>query len=107
LSKIQNSDFCKKFEIFFRFFHRSSAKSRRTAKRPTVLNSLLNMLTILITFWKIYFLTNFLNFCSGLGHFFAKNVKNKKFLGLKASGLEIKLRAQQLIFFFECTCILF
>jgi len=32
LSKIQNSHFCEKFEIFFRFFHRSLAKSRRTAK---------------------------------------------------------------------------
>jgi len=48
LSKIQNSDFCQKFYIFFRFFHRSSAKSKRTAKRPTVLSSLLNMLTILL-----------------------------------------------------------
>jgi len=42
---------------------RSSAKSRRTDKRPTALSSLLNMLTILITFRKIYFLTNFLIFC--------------------------------------------
>jgi len=33
LSKIQNSDFCKKWTFFFQFFHRSSAKSRRTAKR--------------------------------------------------------------------------
>jgi len=33
LSKIQNSHFCKKFDIFFRFFHRSSAKSRRTGQR--------------------------------------------------------------------------
>jgi len=79
LSKIQNSDFCQKFEIFFRFFHRSSAKSRRTAKRPTVLNSLLNMLTILITFWKIYFLTNFLNFCRGFITFLRKMAKIKNF----------------------------
>jgi len=47
LSKIQNSNFCQKFDIFIRFFHRSSAKSRRTAKRPTVLNSLLNMLELI------------------------------------------------------------
>jgi len=76
LSKIQTSDFCQKFDIFFWFFHRSSAKSRRTDKRPTVLKSLLNMLTILITFWKIYFLTNFLNFCKGYITFFSKNGKN-------------------------------
>jgi len=63
LSKKTKFRFLSKFDIFFLFFHRSSAKSRRTAKRPTVLDSLLNMLTILITFWKIYFLTNFVNFC--------------------------------------------
>jgi len=76
LSNIQNSDFCQKFDIYFLFFNRSSAKSRRTAKRPTVLNSLLNMLTIHITFWKIYFLTNFLNLCRGYITFFSKNGKN-------------------------------
>jgi len=74
LSKIQNSDFCQKCEIFFWFFHRSSANSRRTAKRPTVLSSLLNMLTILISFTKIYFLTNFCNFCKGLHHIFLRKM---------------------------------
>jgi len=79
LSKIQNSDFCQKSDIFLRFFHRSSAKSRRTAKRPTVLSSLLNMLTILITFRKIYFLTNFLNFCKGCITFLREMAKIKNF----------------------------
>jgi len=46
----KGSNFCQKYEVqifvknvkfFFRFFHRSSAKLRRTAKRPTVLSSLL------------------------------------------------------------------
>jgi len=51
--------FLSKMRNFFRFFHRSSAKLRRTAKRPIVLSSLLKMLTILIIPRKIYFLTNF------------------------------------------------
>jgi len=72
LSKIQNSDFWQKCDIFFRFFYRSSAKSRRTAIRPTALSSLLNMLTILIIFIKIYFLTNFFIFCKGLHHLFLR-----------------------------------
>jgi len=54
-SKIQVSDFCQKCDIFFRFFLRSSAKSRSTAKRETVLSSLLNMLTILIILQKFIF----------------------------------------------------
>jgi len=37
------------------------------------------MLTILITFWKIYFLTNFLNFCRGFITFFRKMAKIKNF----------------------------
>jgi len=75
-SKIQNSDFCQKWEIFFRFLHRSLAKLRRTAKRPTVLSSLLKMLTILITLRKIYFLANILIFCRGCITFFRKMAKN-------------------------------
>jgi len=92
LSKIRDSGFCQKFDIFFRFFHRSSAKSRRTAKRPTVLSSLLNMLTILIIFRKIYFLSNF-RICYIT--FFAKNGKNQNFLGLNSNLLEIKRRARR------------
>jgi len=34
--------FLSKIRHFFRFFHRSSAKSRRIAKRPTVLNRYAN-----------------------------------------------------------------
>jgi len=60
-----DSDYCQKCEIFFRFFNRSLAKSRRTAKRPTVLSSLLDMLTITITLRKIYFAANFRIFCKG------------------------------------------
>jgi len=77
VSKIQSSDFCQKFDFFFRFFHRSSDKSRRKPKRPTALGSLLNMLTILITFRKIYFLTNFLNFCRGCITFLREMAKIK------------------------------
>jgi len=58
LAKIQDSDFCQKYDIFVRFFYRRSAKSRRTAKGPTVLSNLLNMLTIRINLRKIYFLNN-------------------------------------------------
>jgi len=77
--KIQNSVFCRKCDIFFRFFHCSSAKLRRTAKRPTVLSNLLNMLTILIIFRKIYFLINFLIFCGGCITFLRKMAKMKNF----------------------------
>jgi len=58
----QDSDFCQKYDFSLQFFNRSFAKSRRTAKRPTVLNSLLNMLTILITFKKNYFLKKLFHF---------------------------------------------
>jgi len=83
----KSSNFCRKFEIlifnknatFFRFFHSSSTKIRRTAKRPTVLSSLLNMLTILITFRKIYFLTKFIIFCRGCITFLRKMEKIKNF----------------------------
>jgi len=79
-SKIRNSDFCQKCDIFFRFFHRSLAKSRRTAKIPTVLSSLHNMLTILITFIKINFLTSFRIFGKGVYRlFFRKKSKIKNF----------------------------
>jgi len=40
-----------------------------TAKRPTVLSSLLQMLSIHITLRKIYFLTQFLIFCKGVHRF--------------------------------------
>jgi len=58
-SKIRDSDFSQKYDFSFQFFSRSLVKSRRTAKRPTVLNRLLPLLTIPITLRKIYFLTNF------------------------------------------------
>jgi len=45
--------------FFMRFFNRSLVKSRRTAKGPTVLSSLLPKLTNPISLNKIYFLTNF------------------------------------------------
>jgi len=80
--KNKNSDFCQKCEIFFRFFNRSLAKSRRTAKRPTVLSSLLDMLTITITLGEIYFLANFRIFCTS--SIFAKNFK-KKLSGLNVN----------------------
>jgi len=41
-SKIRDSHFIQKYDFSFQFFNRSLAKSRRTAKKPTVLNSLLN-----------------------------------------------------------------
>jgi len=65
LSKIQSSDFCQKFDFFFRFFHRSSDKSRRKPKRPTALEQLAKYANDPYHFTKIYFLTNFLNFCRG------------------------------------------
>jgi len=51
-------------------FNRNLANSRRTAKRPTVLNSFLNMLTIPITLRKIYFLTSFRIFGKGVYRLF-------------------------------------
>jgi len=54
---------------------RSLAKSRRTAKRPTVLSSVRPMLTIIITLGKNYFLTNFRIFCKGHHLFLRKLVK--------------------------------
>jgi len=77
-SKAQEEDFSQKFDFSFRFFNRSLAKLRRTPKRPTVLSSLLNMLTNSITLRKIYFLTKF-------WLFFAKNGKNQNFVGLNAN----------------------
>jgi len=77
--------------IFSRFFSCGLSKSRRTAKRPTVLNNWLPMLTIPTIFKTIYFLTNFRIFCRGG---FIKNGKNN-FPGLNANGLEIKQRAQR------------
>jgi len=72
--------FLSKMRIFFRFFNRSLAKSRRKAKIPTVLSSLLDMLTITITLRKIYFLANFRFFCKGLHHLFLRKMKKiKKF----------------------------
>jgi len=78
LSKLRNSDFCQKFDIFCWFFHCSSLNSRRTAKRQTVLSSLLNMLTIVITFMKIYFLSNFRFFCKGVHHLFLRKMAKMK-----------------------------
>jgi len=78
LSKIANSDFCQKCEILFRFFYRSLVKSRRTAKRPTVLSSLLDMLTIPITLRKIFFFTNFLIFCKGVYRLFLRKMSKIK-----------------------------
>jgi len=57
-----NFRFLSKMQHFFRFFPCSTAKSRRRAERPTVLSSLLNILTILIIFIKNFFFTNFLDF---------------------------------------------
>jgi len=70
--------FLLKMRNFFRFLHRSSAKLKRTAKRPTVLSSLLNMLTILITFMRIYFLTNFRIFCKGVHRLFLRKMSKIK-----------------------------
>jgi len=50
----------------------------RTAKRPTVLSSLLSMLTILIIFRKIYFSNNFRIFCKGLHHLFLRKMSKIK-----------------------------
>jgi len=73
LWKMRDLNFCQKWDIFFRFFNRSLAKSRRTSKRPTVLISWLEMLTIPITLREIYFLTNSSIFCKGvLIYFFEK-----------------------------------
>jgi len=49
---------------------RSLAKSRRTAKRPTVLESLLYLLTMPIILRNIYFLTHFRIFYRGCIVFF-------------------------------------
>jgi len=73
-----NSDFCQKCEILFRFFNRSLAKSRRTAKRPTVLSSWLDLLTIPITLREIYFLTNSSIFCKGVHHLFLRKMEKIK-----------------------------
>jgi len=72
------SDFCQKCETFFRFFNRSLVKSRRTAKRPTVLSSLLDLLTIPITLREIYFLTNSSIFCKGVHHLFLRKMEKIK-----------------------------
>jgi len=58
-SKMQYSNFIQRCDFSFRFFNRSLAKSRRTAKRSTVLSRLLNILTNSIILRKIYFLSNF------------------------------------------------
>jgi len=74
----------------------SLAKSRRTAKRPTVLSSLLQLLAIPITLKKIYFLNSFRNFCKVCtSSFLAKIEENQTFQGLNANGLEIKRRARR------------
>jgi len=91
----QNSGFrfYSKNPNFQRFFRRSFVKSRRKNKRPTVLSSLLLMLTIPITLRNIYFLTHFRIFCHH--HFLEKFSKNKKISGLNTNGLEFKLRTQR------------
>jgi len=78
-SKIQDSDFSQKYDFSFQFFNRSLVKSRRTAQIPTVLNSLLSMLTIPITLSKIYFLTKFGIFCKGVHRFFCEKFEKLKF----------------------------
>jgi len=82
--KIEIQIFCQKMFFFWRFFDRSLAKSRRTAKRQTVLSSFRPMLTILITLGKIYFLTNFRLFYSL--SIFATIGKNLGFLDFNANG---------------------
>jgi len=77
LSKIRNSDFCKKFDFFFQFFHRSSAKPRRTDKRPTALNSLLKMLTIPIIFYPNQGVQQLAKYANN-PHHFLENSKNGK-----------------------------
>jgi len=77
-SKIRYSDFSQNCDFSFQFLNRSSAKSRRTAKKPTVLNSLLNMLTIPITLRNIYFLTNFRFFCKGMHRLFLRKMSKIK-----------------------------
>jgi len=52
-SKKKDSDFSQKYDFSLRFFNHSLGKSRRTAKRSTVLSSLLQMLTITTTSGKI------------------------------------------------------
>jgi len=100
-----NSNDIQKCSFSQQFFNRSLVKSRRTAKRPTVLSSLLLELTIPTTIRKTNFLTNFRIFYKG-SLFLQKNGKNQKFLGLNANRLEIKIRAQRgmtlLILIFYC-----
>jgi len=67
-----------KILILWRFFSRSSAKSRGTTKRPTVLSSLLQMLSIRVTLRNIYFLTHFRIFFHH--DFLRKMAKIKNFL---------------------------
>jgi len=66
------------------------------------------MLTIFITFRKLYFLTNFRIFLRGYIMFFDKNGKNKKCSRFNANGLEFKLRAQRgmTVHFLTILCIM-
>jgi len=73
-----DSDFSQKYSFLRRFFDRSFAKLRHTAKRPTVLSSYQRKLTISITFRKINFFTNFRIFCKGLLTFFWKKCQKLK-----------------------------
>jgi len=78
----------------------SLAKSRRTAKIPTILSSLLQLLSIPITTYNLFFLPVFEIFVRGYFMFFSKNGKTQNFLGLNANGLEIKRRARRGVTFF-------
>jgi len=64
--------------LFLRVFNHNSAKLSRTAKKPTVLGSLLLVLTIRIHFRTIYFLTNFRIFYTS-SIFAKKKTKIKNF----------------------------
>jgi len=87
MAKKWDSDFDQNYEIqilvknsifFSPFFSRSLTNLRHTAKIPTVLNSLLEMLTIPIILRKIYFLTHFRIFYRGCLCFFCEKCQKKK-----------------------------
>jgi len=61
-----------------RFFACILVKSRRTAKYPNVLSSLLAMVTIPFNFGKIYFLTKFRIFYKEIHHVFLRKMAKIK-----------------------------
>jgi len=92
MAKKWDSDFGQKYKIHFlvkkndfsfQFFNRSLVKSRRSAKKPTVLSSLLAMLTIPIILRNINFLTHFRIYHRGCIVFFCEKCEKLQIFRLE------------------------